>query len=620
MNIDASILDDKNRARITALKNPKAERIIEEFVNRCKPAKITVLTDSNEDIEYARKLSIQNGEEAPLAMKGHTVHFDNYFDQARDPPNTKLLLPKGKTISKSIRTEDRDEGLNEIFAIMDGIMRGKEMLVAFYTLGPQNSVFSIPALQLTDSAYVVHSENLLYRQGYQDFLRLKGSPDFFYFVHSAGELLPNKTCKNLDKRRVFIDLEEERVLTVNNQYAGNSVGLKKLALRLGISKASREDWLCEHMFVMGVHPPGKKRVTYFTGAFPSMCGKTSTAMISGQSIVGDDIAYLRIDKEGRCIAANVECGIFGIIQDINEKDDPVINKALTTQRECIFGNVLVVDGMPHWLGMGKEIPERGHNHAGEWHEGMTGPDGKKVNPSHKNARFTLRINDLDNADRHADDSAGVPVSGVIYGGRDSDTSVPVVQSLSWAQGVVMGAAIESETTAASIGSEGQMVHNPMANIEFLVIPLGVYVKNHLKFGEDCTEPPQIFTTNYFLKEDGKWLNGKLDKKVWILWMEGRVNGELSAIETPMGHVPIYDDLKRLFHDILGKEYSHEDYVKQFSIRVSMYLKKLDRIEAIYRSEDHVPPVFHRHIQYLRQRLVATQKKFGKDTIVPSEFE
>ncbi|MBK5134242.1 phosphoenolpyruvate carboxykinase (GTP), partial [Candidatus Bathyarchaeota archaeon] len=182
-----------------------------------------------------------------------------------------------------------------------------------------------------DSFYVAHSEDILYRKGYEEFRDLNGSKEFFHFIHSAGELIGNPpVTKNIEKRRIFVDLQESRVLSVNNQYAGNSLGLKKLALRLAINKANNEDWLTEHYFILGVRPKNKNRVTYFTGAFPSACGKTSTAMLPGQLIVGDDIAYLRAWDDGFAHAVNIEKGIFGIIKDVNAKNDPVIYEALTT--------------------------------------------------------------------------------------------------------------------------------------------------------------------------------------------------------------------------------------------------------------------------------------------------
>ena len=620
MNIDKNVLDESNLKKLTNLNNEYILKIVEKYIKLCKPSKVTVLADSEEDIAYARNLALKNKEESLLKIKGHTIHFDGYEDQGRDLINTRVMLPKGKKLSKSIATIEREEGLKEIISLLDGIMKGKEMFVCFFCLGPNNSKFTIPALQLTDSAYVVHSETMLYRAGYEEFKKLNGSDNFFYFIHSAGELDEKSNSRNIDKRRIYMDLEEERVFTINNQYAGNSVGLKKLALRLAISKAHKEDWLCEHMFIMGVHPKNKNRVSYFTGAFPTACGKTSTAMIAGQTIIGDDIAYIRAGDDGRAYAVNVEQGIFGIIQDINPKDDPLIYKALTTPREVIFSNILIKDGIPYWLGMGKELPKEGINYGGEWCGGKKDKKDNEILPAHPNARYTIRISELDNADERADDPEGVPISGFIYGGRDSDSSVPVVQSLSWSHGVFIGAAIESETVTGTSDKAGMVKHNPMSNIEFLTVPLGVYIENHLKFGNDLDKPPKIFATNYFIKEKGEFLNSKLDKKVWLMWMEGRVHDEYKAIETPIGFIPLYDDLKDLFMEIFNKHYSKEDYEKQFSIRVKKLLERIDRIEKIYKEEENIPEVFHKHIEQQRERLIEAKKKYGKEIISPFEFK
>jgi phosphoenolpyruvate carboxykinase (GTP) len=619
MSILNGILGEENRAKLMALGNKHVEGIVEQFASICKPAKISIITDSAEDTAYVRRLSLLNGEEKKLAIAGHTVHFDGYHDQARDKANTKILLPKGKKISKGINAMERDTGLREIFGLLDGIMKGKEMLVRFFCLGPAKSEFSIPALQLTDSACVAHNEDILYRQGYEEFKRLKGSKNFFYFVHSAGEL-ENGVSKNIDRRRIYIDLEENRVFSVNNQYAGNSIGLKKLAMRLSIKKASQEGWLLEHMFIMGVHPPEKERVTYFAGAFPSACGKTSTAMLPGQTIVGDDIAFIRVGPQGEARAANVEQGIFGIIRDVNPKDDPYIYKALTTPREAIFSTVLVKDGKPYWLGMGKELPEEGVNYSGKWFKGKRDEKGEEITASHKNARYTIRIRELENADPNADNPKGVPISAFIYGGRDSDTSVPVAEAFNWPHGVFAGASLESETTAATLGSEGELVHNPMSNIDFLSVPLGTYIKSHLDFGEYLDKPPRVFSTNYFLKENGKYLNGMMDKKVWIMWMEGRTHNEFRAIETPIGYIPAHEDLRLLFKKYLGKDYTKEDYNKQFGIRIGKLLGKLDRIEQIFKAEENIPRVFWEHLKQQRARLLAAREKHGKGTVSPQEFE
>jgi len=228
---------------------------------------------------------------------------------------TKILVPKGVEIP-FINTMDREKGLKEIHEIMKDIAKGKELFVCFFVLGPKNSVFTIPAVQLTDSAYVAHSEFILYRKGYEEFKRLGREAKFLKFVHgreakflkfvhSAGELDERKTSKNIDGRRVYIDLEGETVYSANTQYGGNTIGLKKLAFRLTIKRAVEEGWLSEHMFLMRVNGPNGRR-TYFTGAYPSMCGKTSTAMISWENIVGDDLAFI-VDMKGEARGANVEC-------------------------------------------------------------------------------------------------------------------------------------------------------------------------------------------------------------------------------------------------------------------------------------------------------------------------
>ncbi len=609
------VIDQNNLKKIEALNNRKVMEYLYDAIELCKPAKVTVITDSLEDRAYIKELALKNGEEKKLKMEGHTVHFDGIKDQGRDKANTKYLVSEKVDWGISVNTMLQPEGVAEIREILNGIMEGKEMLVAFFSLGPADSPFSLRAMQITDSAYVVHSEQILYRPGYEEFKRLKGSDDFLFFLHSAGKLENGKTV-NVDKRRIYIDLVENRVYTVNNQYAGNSVGLKKLAFRLAIQKANREDWLAEHMFLMGVHgKPG--RVTYFAGAFPSACGKTSTAMLPGQTIVGDDIAYIR-NINGEMRAVNVEKGIFGIIQDVNPEDDPLIYEALTTPREVIFSNVLVNDGTPYWLGMGKEAPDEEENYSGRWYKGKKDENGKEINYAHKNARYTIALNELKNVDEKLNDPMGVKVAAIVYGGRDSDTTVPVAESLNWSHGVFLGATVESETTAAIIGEEGIRVHDPMANLDFVVLPLWTYVGNHLKFGEKLKSSPKVYATNYFLKdENGKYLNGKLDKKVWILWADGRVNGEYDAIETPVGRIPRYEDLKALFKRELNKDYTEEDYVKQFSVRVAKYLAKMERMKKVF-GRLPMPEAFSKELESQVKRLEEARARYG-DVISPFKF-
>ena len=604
-------LTAENYNKLIALDNPKMHNFVADAIELTEPASVFVCTDSPEDTSHIRELAIKTGEEIPLDIPGHTCHFDGYHDQARDKARTKYLLSPGSELGENLNSIEKKAGVEEVRSFLAGSMADREMLVCFFCLGPLDSDFSIPCIQITDSSYVAHSEVILYRPGYEQFKKIGSSPNFFRFIHSEGEM-QNAVSKNIDKRRVYIDLEEDLVYSVNTQYGGNTIGLKKLALRLAINKASKQGWLAEHMFVMGAHGPDG-RVTYFTGAFPSACGKTSTSMLPGQTIVGDDIAYLR--KRGNQVrGVNVEKGIFGIIRDVNAKNDPIIYEALTNPCEVIFSNVLIDSNKkPHWLGMATELPTEGTNHSGKWYNGKPDAEGNEITASHRNARYCLNIPDLSNRDPSIEEPEGVPVGGIIYGGRDSDTWVPVEQAFNWTEGIIIkGAALESETTAATLGEEGVRTFNLMSNLDFLSIPLGQYIRNNLDFAKGIDNPPMVFSVNYFLKgKDGKYLNGMADKKVWILWAELRVNGDVDAVETATGLIPKYEDLKKLFKEHLGTEYTQPDYIQQFTIRIPENLAKLDRVESIYkRMVSDTPQILFETFGEVRKRLKAAGDKHG----------
>lgn len=613
-------LGEDDYQKLIRINNPDLHQFIARYVELCTPGKVFINSDSSKDVEYIRESAIRNGEESKLAVDGHTIHFDSFYDQGRDKKHTNILVPKGIDLGSSISTRDRDEGLTEVHEILRDIMKGRELYISFFCLGPAKSEFSIPCVQLTDSSYVAHSEQLLYRPGYDEFVRQGSSARFFRFVHSQGELDERKVCKNLDKRRIYIDINGDTVYSTNTQYGGNTIGLKKLAMRLAINRGSKEGWLTEHMLVLGIHGP-KKRVTYFTGAFPSLCGKTSTAMLEGESIIGDDIAYLRrLDGEAR--AVNVEKGMFGIIMGVNSQDDPYQWNALHNPGEIIFSNVLVTeDNNVHWIGKDGDVPPRGHNHSGDWIIGKKDDRGKEIPCSHPNARFTVSLNNFQNLDPKIDDPSGVLVGGMVYGGRDSDTCVPVEESFDWVHGIITkGASLESETTAATLGKEGVRAFNPMSNLDFLSVPVGKYIQDNLDFGKGLKRAPLIFSVNYFLKDkEGNFLNEKTDKKVWYKWMELRIHDEVGFIETPTGKIPKYEDLKRLFKEVLNKDYAPKDYNEQFVVRVQENLAKIDRIEEIYETKvSDTPKVVFEVLGKQRRRLEMVREKHG-DYVPPDKL-
>jgi len=612
-----NMMDDASFKKLNAIENDEAIGFIVSAIELCEPRDVLVSDDSDEDAARIRRMAVEQKEERPLAVEGHTIHFDGYHDQARKKEVTKYLVPKGETLDEKLNQTDRETGLKEMEDLQRGACKGRTMLVRFFCLGPPNTIFGIPCLQITDSAYVAHSEDLLYRKGYEAFRKLPKGAEFFKYRHATGEVDERMCSKHPELNRVYMDHTRNTVLSVNTQYAGNTVGLKKLSLRLAIRKADREgDWLAEHMFIMRSNGPNGRK-TIFCGAFPSACGKTSTAMIPGENIVGDDLAYFRV-IDGEFRAVNVENGIFGIITEVNAKDDPVIFKVLNSPGEVIFSNVLLKDGKPYWIGMGEDIPAEGENYCGQWKEGVKGPDDRAVTPSHKNARYTVAMAALENADPDWDTPDGLPVGGIIYGGRDSDTSVPVYEAYGWEHGIcTMGAMLESETTSATIGQEGVRVWNVMSNMDFLSMSVGKYVSNNLEFAKDI-ERPKVFGTNYFLKKDGEYLNGKLDKSIWIKWMELRVHDDAEAIDAAYGKIPVYDDLKKLFKQVLDQDYAEQDYVDQFTIRVPECLAKLDRMEEIYATIADTPRQMKDEMAAQRKRLEELRAAKG-DYISPFDL-
>jgi phosphoenolpyruvate carboxykinase (GTP) len=607
--------------KLSAIAHPIVHEFIAKANDLCNPEHIFICSDSAEDIEHVRSQALATGEEDNLKIKGHTVHFDGFYDQGRDRQATKYLVPTGISLSKALNQIDRQEGLSEVRGLLRDSMKGRTMIVRFISLGPPHSVFTILGLQCTDSWYVAHSETLLYRSGYEVFLQTGLEKDFLRVLHSAGKLNENMASVEHEKKRIYIDHMDNTIYSVNTQYAGNSVGFKKLAFRLAIRQANYEGWLAEHMLLMGVHGPNGRK-TYFAGAFPSACGKTSTAMLPGESILGDDIAYIRsIDSVAR--AVNVESGIFGIIQDVNPKDDASIFKVLNTPNEIIFSNVLVKDGKPYWLGMGSELPQDGVNFSGEWREGKVDDNGEKIPPAHKNARYAVTLKALDNCDPELNNPQGVELSGIMYGGRDARAYVPVQQSFSWEHGIIAyGASLETETTFATVGEEGVPEINMMSIQDFISIPFGQNICNNLEFGKKLEKAPVVFGVNYFLREigNGKFLNDIQDKHVWIKWMELRVNNEVDAIKSPTGYLPKYEDLRKLFKQVLGKDYRKEDYDKQFTIRVPENLAKIERVQRFYQENVSDTPLELFGILYKqRERLLEAKQRFG-DYILPEHFE
>jgi len=612
-------LTAENYDKLMALKNLKTHAFVADAIELCAPGDVFVCTDSPDDIAYVREQVVKRGEEKPLNIKGHTYHFDGFNDQGRDREATKYLVPKKQTLSKALNQIEREQGLAEVRGLLKDSMKGRTMILRFLSLGPTGSVFCIPCAQITDSWYVAHSEDLLYRIAYEQFCRIGADDNVFCFLHSAGKMNQDMISVDVENKRVYMDYTKDIIYSVNTQYGGNTMGLKKLALRLTIRKVDREGWLAEHMFISGVHGPGGRK-TYLAGAFPSGCGKTSTAMLPGETIMGDDIAYFR-KINGRFRAVNAEAGIFGIIQNVTPKNDPAICDVLNKPGEVIFSNVLVTEGKPYWLGMGIDTPKEGVNFSGKWTEGKKDAKGNDIPLAHKNARYTVALKALANCDPELDNPEGVVLGGVMYGGRDAKASVPVQQGFDWVHGIVSyGVSLETETTFAIIGKEGVPEINLMSIQDFLAIPLGKYIQNNIEFVKGIKKPPLVFGVNYFLRDkEGQFVNTVRDKHVWVKWMELRVHNDVEAISAPTGLIPRYEDLVPLFSQVLDKQYPEDNYVRQFTIRVPENLAKVDRVERYLRENvPNNPQIVYDTLDATRKRLNEAQEKHG-DYISPLDL-
>jgi len=609
--------DQETVAKLSGIANEKALLKIANAISMTDPDAVFVNTGLDADVRTVRKMSLKKGEEQPLAMKDHTIHFDLAQEQARIIDRTFYIVNEGETVSVLAKKILRNKAHEYIKTHMTGIAQGKTLLVGFFSRGPIGAPAAIPALEITTSTYVMHSANILYRHVYERFdEEVRRAGLFFTNVHSEG---PNRP-EDLPNARVFMDRSWLTTFSMFCTYAGNTLLLKKGNHRFAVDLATyyrREQELSEHMFITGLEGPGG-RETFFAGAAPSGCGKTTTAMV-GTDFVGDDLAQLWIAEDGTLRAINPEKGIFGIVQDVNRESDPYLMKALREEgAEVIWTNVLIdEDGVPHWVGNGEDHPKRGVNFQGEWWEGKTDENGKPVPLSNPNARCTVDNRFIGNySEAAAEDPRGVEIKVITYSGRDSDTMPPVWVARTPDHGVVIGASVLSAATATEVGAKG-VRRQPWANEPFIPGPLADYMDAQFVFfnSDKLESKPVMAGLNYFLTcgarggEGDRLLGEKQDVKVWLGWLELRAHGDVDAIATPIGFIPKYKDLRELFAGI-GKEYPRELYDKQFAFYVDNILARIDLQEEAYRKEKDIPARLFEVYGEQRRGLEALKVAYG----------
>jgi phosphoenolpyruvate carboxykinase (GTP) len=611
-------MDESNLAKIGTIQHEEVLIRIANAIAMCRPASVFVNGDSPEDREYVRETVIAKGEEKEIAYDGHTVHFDLPQEQGRLVSQTFYIVNEDEPTSVLARKQLRSEAHAYLAEHMAGIMEGMEMVVAFYSRGPIGAAAAIPALMITSSFYVVHSGDILYRNSFSRFdEEVERAGLFFTNVHSQG---PNRP-EDLPKARIYMDRSWQTCFSSFCTYAGNTLLLKKGNHRFAVDRAVYRETgkeLSEHMFITGMRGPGGRK-SFFVGAAPSGCGKTTTAMV-GDDFIGDDLAQIWIEGDGTVRAVNPEAGIFGIVKDVNEKGDPYLMKVLRSDGyEVIWSNVLIdPDGIPRWVGDGDPPPERGENFQGEWHRGKVDEEGEPVPMSNPNARCTVHCTDIENYNAElGEDPAGVPVKVVTYSGRDSDTMPPIWVARSMDEGVVIGASIVSAATATEVGAKG-VRRQPWANEPFIPGPLADYMDAQFRFwnSDRISERPIMAGLNYFLThgarggEGDELLGEKRDVNVWLSWLERRAHGELDAIETPIGFLPRYEDLKELFETLIDKEYPKSLYDMQFSLYIDNLLARIQTQREAYMKEEDVPERLFEVYDEQQKGLEALKERHG----------
>nr|WP_207780851.1 phosphoenolpyruvate carboxykinase (GTP) [Lysobacter telluris] len=431
------------------------------------------------------------------------------------------------------------DGHAQMDSLFEGCMRGRTMYVIPYCMGPIGSPLSRCGVEITDSPYVVANMRIMTRMGAPALARIEREGRFVRGLHSTGELDPN--------RRFIMHFPEELTIkSYGSGYGGNALlGKKCHALRIASHQARGEGWLAEHMLILGIENP-QGETHYIAAAFPSACGKTNLAMLippegyrrDGWKVttIGDDICWMRPGADGRLYAINPEAGFFGVAPGTSQKSNP--NALATIQHDTIFTNVgLTADNQPWWEGI-----DNGQVPVTDWRGEPYDPAKRPA--AHPNSRFTVSARQCPSWSPMAEDAQGVPISAIVFGGRRASLVPLVFEARDWAHGVLVGAAMGSETTAAATGAVGVMRRDPMAMKPFCGYNFADYFAHWLSFDKPGAKLPKVFHVNWFRKgDDGKFLWPGFGDNLRVLeWMIERVEGRAGAVETPIGNLPREGDL------------------------------------------------------------------------------
>jgi len=614
MTTPGSDAANRGTSPATRSRNPKLNAWVAEIAALTKPDDIHWCTGAASEWDLLTKQLVASGSLVKLNPEWRPNSFlarSDPRDVARVEERTFISTPDPDDAGPTNNWREPVAMRKELTELFDGSMRGRTMYVVPFSMGPIGSPLAKLGVQLTDSPYAVISMQLMTRMGTQALDLIGPDTDWVQAVHSVGSpLIDERGVRHADvpwpcnETKYISHFPESReIWSFGSGYGGNSLlGKKCFALRIASVIARDEGWLAEHMLIVKVTSP-EGRSYNLAAAFPSACGKTNFAMmhpaIPGWKVetIGDDIAWMKPDVQGRLRAINPERGFFGVAPGTGESTNPVA--VASVWGNTIFTNVaLREDGDIWWEGLTEQAP----SNLTDWEGNAWTPSSSRP-AAHPNSRFTVPADQCPTIADEWDDPEGVVIDAVIFGGRRS-TNIPLVaESLDWTHGVFMGATVSSEQTAAAEGPIGVLRHDPFAMVPFCGYNMADYWDHWLKLGWSLGEgAPRVFQVNWFRKgPDGSFLWPGFGENARVVeWIVRRLEGEASAVLTPAGKLPVKAEF-----DLEGLELAAGAWERLFEIDPIAWLQEATETEKLFaRFGNRVPTALRDHLDVLRWDLAS----------------